>query len=328
MSISIIIPAYNSSLLIARTLNSVLGQAGNIIKEIIVIDDGSTDGTVEIINDLNIPNLILFRQTNKGPASARNKGIEYATGKYIAFLDADDYWEPNFLSETYSFLKAHNEAIAVSTAQIHKFPGRKDLIIPSLVRNHSTVINHPIILDNFYEFWAKYNHVCTGSVLMRTEVVKKARGQRVDLRITEDLEFWALLATFGKWGFIPKILFVSDGGIITQQLGWRNKNRLRWNSATSVDNWEKRIIKNIPGHLISSYTRARGRIAQRITYSMILSERGKIAKEMVIKYGGDFPNNKLSKMLNYASRFPISWIIICNLVVLKERYRNIKIHAK
>jgi glycosyltransferase involved in cell wall biosynthesis len=323
MSVSIIIPMYNSSLLVKRAIQSVVQQKEQIIKEIILIDDGCTDDTVEVIKRLSIPKLILIRQSNQGPAAARNKGIEIAKGRYIAFLDADDYWKPGFLSETYAFLEEHNEAIAVSAGQIHKFPGKEDWTIPSFLTTSESNIKHPILIDNFYEFWSKNNHVCTGSVLMRSDVVKKTKGQRVDLRITEDIEFWAYLATFGQWGFIPKILFVSDGGKITQQIGWQNKNHIRWSSATSLDNWEKRIIKNIPPRLLASYEKSRGRIAKRLSYSMILSNREKAALEMVKEYGIHFPKDKLSKILKFASHHIILWRIICNLVVLKEKYRKI-----
>jgi len=320
---SIIIPCYNSASLIERTLKSVIDQDGDIIKEIIVIDDGSTDKSVEIIKKLHIPSLILLQQTNQGPAIARNKGIEIAKGKYLAFLDADDYWLPDFLSETIDFLENHPEAIAVNTGQLHIFPGKQNYITPSFLNNNPQLYSKPIILDNFYEFWANYNHVCTGSVLMRTEIVKKTKGQRIDLRITEDIEFWFYLATFGKWGFIPKVLFVSDGSIITKQMGWQNKNRDRWASAPSVEEWGKRVIKRIPDHLLNSYKKARGRIAIRLVYSMILSNRRKLAKQTVKKYRNDFLDDKLSKALKYASYISISWIIICNLIVIKEKFRKI-----
>lgn len=323
MKTSIIIPCYNSASLIERTLKSVIDQDGDIIKEIIVIDDGSTDKSVEIIKKLHIPSLILLQQTNQGPAIARNKGIEIAKGKYLAFLDADDYWLPDFLSETIDFLENHSEAIAVNTGQLHIFPGKQNYIAPSFLNNNPQLYSKPIILDNFYEFWANYNHVCTGSVLMRTEIVKKTKGQRIDLRITEDIEFWFYLATFGKWGFIPKVLFVSDGSIITKQLGWQNKNRVRWASAPSVEEWEKRVIKRIPDYLLNSYKKARGRIAKNLAYSMILSSRKKLAKQTVKKYSKAFSDDKLSKALKYASYNSISWIIICNLIIVKERFRKI-----
>jgi hypothetical protein len=108
---------------------------------------------------------------------------------------------------------------------------------------------------------------------MRTDIVKQTGGQRPELRITEDLEFWVYLATFGKWGFIPKVLFVSDGGAVTKQQGWWVKNQKRWASAPTVEDWESRIIERVPEDRMCSFRRARGRIAKNLAYAMILSQR-------------------------------------------------------
>lgn len=85
--ISVIIPLFNKALTIKRTIETVLSQTYRDY-EIVVVDDGSTDGSFEIVRDLNIPGLRLIRQVNSGVSAARNKGIEEARGEYIALLDA------------------------------------------------------------------------------------------------------------------------------------------------------------------------------------------------------------------------------------------------
>ncbi|HEW92132.1 MAG TPA: glycosyltransferase family 2 protein [Thermotogaceae bacterium] len=324
MDISIIIPFYQSALLIERCLRSVLSQKGEYFLEIIAVDDGSTDKSAEIITNMNIPNLQLIHQENQGPASARNKGIKASRGKYLAFLDADDYWKPGFLKETIRFLEKNTDAIAVSTGQLHKNPGKPDAISPKILREEHTKPKTSIVLDNFYKFWAEHNHVCTGSVLMRTNVVKRTGGQRSELRITEDLEFWAYLATFGKWGFIPKVLFVSDGGKVSKEQGWIKKNKKRWESAPSIENWEERIIKRINRDNLHSYKIARGRIARNLIYSMIQSNRTQLARSSALRYGDNFPKNKMSTLLKLSSRYTATWEITCELLKLKEKFRLIK----
>ena len=128
--VSIIIPIYNGALLIKRCLDAVYKQEGDFQLEVIVIDDGSTDNTLDILSSY-AKALIVLKQSNQGPAAARNKGIEKATGKYLAFLDADDFWEPTFLEETVSFLE-NQDAIAVSVGQIHKIIGKEDRGMPQL----------------------------------------------------------------------------------------------------------------------------------------------------------------------------------------------------
>ena len=90
MRVSVIIPAYNAAQTIRTTLDTLAGQAG----EIIVVDDGSTDGTAELVAG-EYPDVVLLRQENRGVSAARNSGMAVATGDYIAFVDADDVLFPD-----------------------------------------------------------------------------------------------------------------------------------------------------------------------------------------------------------------------------------------
>lgn len=96
--ISIIIPLYNKDFIIKKTLQSVLEQTYKNY-EVIIINDGSTDNSVNIASQFKDRRIVIHNQTNKGAASARNLGIEKSKGELIAFLDADDYWFPNHLEE-------------------------------------------------------------------------------------------------------------------------------------------------------------------------------------------------------------------------------------
>lgn len=89
---SVIVPTYNRSDLLKKTLDSVWAQPGDDF-EVIVVDDGSTDDTISYLNSLR-SKVEVVRQTNRGPGAARNAGAARATGKYLAFLDSDDLWLP------------------------------------------------------------------------------------------------------------------------------------------------------------------------------------------------------------------------------------------
>jgi len=96
IQISVVIPFYNGASFLKEAVESVLSQ-GIEDMEIVLVDDGSTDDSVEKINQIKDARIKIMRQENAGAATARNNGVKLATGKYISFLDADDIWAPNKL---------------------------------------------------------------------------------------------------------------------------------------------------------------------------------------------------------------------------------------
>lgn len=108
VTFSVVIPAYNIENYIAQALESVLAQTLQDF-EIIVIDDGSVDHTVAIIQQFTDPRIKLIQQENQGASSARNKGILHSQGQYIALLDGDDYWLPEKLERQLRHLETHPE---------------------------------------------------------------------------------------------------------------------------------------------------------------------------------------------------------------------------
>ena len=313
--LTVIIPVYNAGLLIDRCLDSIFSQRGRYQIEVICVDDGSTDDSVERIQRRQEPLIRLMTQQNSGPASARNRGIFAADGRCITFLEADDYWMPDFVERTLGFLNVHQECIAVSVGQRH-ITMSGESVKPDGIEN----FNEPMVLDDFFEFWARYNHVCTGSIVIRTEVCCKVGGQREDLRICEDLEYWALLATYGMIGFIPEVLFVSDGLKVTQKIGWLEKNKKRWASAPTVEDWEKRIVaRNIA--LSPHDVKARGKIARNLCYSIMLSKRTDLAFSQIRKYQDDFPKSLMTKILRMGTVNRIVWKIVSGLLIYREYHR-------
>ena len=316
MDLSIIIPVFNKSKLINRCLDSIFSQTTQYTYEVILVDDGSTDDSVELIKARKENSIILYEQQNAGPSVARNKGVELSHGKYCAYLDADDYWEDGFIEKTVSFLEEHDDCVAVNVAQRHLTVSGEH-IAPSCYKEYSK----PLVLDDFFTFWAEYMHVCTGSVVIRSEVIKQSGGMRTDLRITEDLEFWALVSTYGSWGFIPEILFVSDGmETITNQAEWLKKMQIRWNNAPSVTDWEKRIVKR--ANLSEAYKKARGRIARNLVFCQLLSGRESLARREAKLYGQNFTNDAIGKLMNFARRIPLMWWLLCKFLKYREWHRK------
>lgn len=316
-SVSVIIPTFNAAPLIERTLRSVTSQNGGHDIEIIIVDDASTDNTLDVIASLAIPSVQILKQDgNHGPAAARNRGMSTATGEFMAFLDGDDFWEPEFLNQTTEFLKNHPQAVAVSVMQRHKTFNGKESVLPD-----PPPARQPVQLDDFYDTWATYNHVCTGSALIRTAVAKATGGQREDFRVCEDLEFWALVATYGPWGFIPEILFTSDGGLITKKHGWLAKARKRWASAVPIDIWSQRIVQRLPQGMQDSFARAQARIARGMAYSMLLDGRYEAARQDVLKCSALFPKNRLNSVFAICSRSRCLWFLFATILRIREHLR-------
>lgn len=320
VDISVIIPVYNAEALINRCLDSVFSQHGDFKIEVILVDDGSTDNSVGFIKQRPEQEQIkLFQQANSGPAKARNKGILEATGKYLAFIDADDYWLPNFLTETTSFLEQHPECVAVSTAQRHLTTSGEH----EAPHDWDKLTNGKnAVLDDFYDFWANNNHICTGSILIRTDVAKTTTGQRENLRICEDLEYWAYLASFGKMCYIPQVLFVSDGAKVTKNIGWVKKHLSRWNAAVPIEEWQERIVTANPALIYNQgFIKARGRIARNLAYSILMSKRYKLAKTQIKKYGETFPHDNMTRLLRFGAHNPLNWFIVSRALVYREYHR-------
>lgn len=99
VNVSVVIPAFNRGQTIFRCLESVINQTYSAM-EILVVDDGSTDNTRDIVTNFPSDKVVLLCQQHKGAQAARNRGIINARGEYIAFLDSDDEWMPQMLEET------------------------------------------------------------------------------------------------------------------------------------------------------------------------------------------------------------------------------------
>lgn len=156
-TISVIIPTYNRAHLICDAIKSVLNQdAIDCSLEIIVVDDGSTDDTRQVVSSFG-GNVKYIFQNNQGPGVARNRGIDEASGDWIAFLDSDDIWLPDKLSLQFKVLEAFPQYKAVHSNFYSTFNG--EIIIQKGLEFwvDSSEINKDINWNNFYS--KKYHSV-------------------------------------------------------------------------------------------------------------------------------------------------------------------------
>ncbi len=312
---AVIIPAYNVELSLGRCIDSALKQSLPPA-EIIVVNDGSNDGTAKVAAGYG-DKITFIEQENAGQGAARNRGLAHATATYIAFLDADDYWEPGFLERCVDFLNAHPDYVAVNVGCRVKRVDDES-IIPSMLTRPDAPTS-PILIDNFFEFWAEHDHVRTGSVLLRRETVEAAGYQRADLRISQDLEYWGYIATFGKWAFIPDILWVGDSWSTANKAGWFKKYNKRRRMCPTVDQWQERILPRLEEPYIPHFNKVRGRVAASYARNMILGGRPEDARQVVRQYGASMPPNRSTRLLRAGDAIgSVGWWLACRAVVYRE----------
>ena len=210
--VSVIIPAYNCEKYIKNTLDSVLIQ--NISLEIIVINDCSQDETENVILSYasEHPEIHYFKnKTNLGASGSRNRGVSLARGKYVAFLDSDDWWEPEKLKKQLALMKRTN-CVLCSTAR-------------ALVNPDGTPMNKmiPVIEKITYRSLLKHNCINCSSVLLLREVALEFPMEHEDSH--EDYIMW--LRILKKYGMACAI----NEPLLKYRLSNQGKSGSKFNSA-------------------------------------------------------------------------------------------------
>jgi glycosyltransferase involved in cell wall biosynthesis len=162
--ISVIIPCYNSQYFIAEAINSALSQSYSNL-EVIVVDDGSTDNSLAVINEYQDRRLIVLRQPNQGACVARNLGLKNASGDYVKFLDADDVLANNIISEQASQLELA-EPGAIVFGYCYNFVGdiSNTEVFPKVVRGVTDSFAVTLVLKTILTSCAVYPVECLREV--------------------------------------------------------------------------------------------------------------------------------------------------------------------
>ncbi|MBO1895828.1 glycosyltransferase family 2 protein [Shewanella sp. BF02_Schw] len=198
---SVVIPLYNKEDHIITSVQSVLSQSFDDF-EILVVDDGSIDNSIAKLGDITDPRLIVFSKCNGGVSSARNYGIKHAKGQYIAFLDADDEYEVNFLQEIALLFEGFPQADAGASAYFRCRGNQKtSSFIPA---------NIPIsgsIIKGFFKYWALDSFFCASSIAVKASYFYEhdkwfPEGENMG----EDQEIWFHIAEQGLLAYLPECL--------------------------------------------------------------------------------------------------------------------------
>ena len=208
LKFSIIIPLYNKESSVVKTLDSVLLQSYKDY-EIVLVNDGSTDSSLSVVenyfsNNKDIDSQIITTE-NKGVSEARNIGVEHAKNDFVAFLDADDIWEPNHLETLVRLINEYPLAVLWSTDVGYMY-GNQKVDLP----NRFNEVNGYI--DDFFVSKRGKNIFCVCTSVFRKSVFQEMGGYDARIRIGEDLDLaWRVISTHKvAHAFVTTMYYVQD----------------------------------------------------------------------------------------------------------------------
>ena len=228
---SIIVPLYNKAPYIRKALDSVISQTCTDW-ECIVVDDGSTDNSLTIVNDfVNMVESGKWRvesQENAGVAAARNRGVKERKGEYVCFLDADDWWEANFLEEMDRLITEYPDAGLYATNYVYYKPGKTHVVL-DLERGY---MNYPeAYLQGEMPVW-------TGAACMPRKVFDDMGGFPLGIKLGEDFLLWAKTALHYSVAFSEKPLAYYNNDVPAFLRATRNLHAPQHNMLFHLDEIE------------------------------------------------------------------------------------------
>jgi glycosyltransferase involved in cell wall biosynthesis len=290
--ISVVIPVYNGEKTIRQTLESVLNQTFTDF-EVIVINDGSQDATLEIVANIADPRLKVFSYPNAGQAASRNRGLSQARGEFIAFLDADDLWTSDKLEAQLRVLQENPQAaVAYSWSDCIDESG-----------NFLREASHRTVNGDVYAKLLLTDFLDNGSnPLIRRQAITEVGGFDESLPPAEDWDMWLRLAA--RYHFVavpyPQVLYrqsanSESSNVLRLELAClRVIKRTFTQAPDSLQHLKKPSLANLYKYLIfkcfeGDPERWRGRVAARFLWSAVRHDpfllRSRVLWKVLFKIG-------------------------------------------
>lgn len=225
--VSILVPVYNAAPFLRQALDSILNQTFRDF-ELILVNDGSTDSSEQIIRSYSDPRIRLHNQPNAGVAATLNRGLELATGKYIWRHDADDISLPLKLEKEIKFLETHPD-YSLCAVQV-AFMTESGKPAWSFRQPHDSDFNGAPFLHVERKHFSPYSPITHGTVLMQTSVARDLGGYRQEFITGEDVDLWLRWIQRHKAAVLGECLSL---------------HRLSKNSATKKHGWKNEYFRNL-----------------------------------------------------------------------------------
>lgn len=207
--ISVAIAVYNKEDQLRSTLESVLNQT-HPVAEIVIVNDGSTDGSEKIIQSIDDPRIVYKYQDNQGAAAARNQAIKLCSGEFIALLDADDLWEPTYLEEMLEAINRYPDEKVFSCGLLIESKNNKSFPANYSISNHSE-----IGVYNYFEGSNINSLIYSSNVILHKDVFEGSGYFNPSIKSGEDTDLWIRIGLNFPVVFIPKYLvtyrYISKG---------------------------------------------------------------------------------------------------------------------
>lgn len=216
---TVIIPVYNKEKFIENTIKSVLQQSFSDF-ELILVNDGSTDNSILKIENFSDSRITFYTKENGGASSARNFGLEKAKAKFITFLDADDYWYPDFLQEMASSIEEFpNHKIFSAAIEVES----DKVVFPS---QYSIKKSSEREIVDYFVASMKTTIICTSCAVFEKSVFEKVGHFDTEIKSGQDTDMWIRMGLEFPVVFSWKILarYVYDPNSLSRNKEYSNKN--------------------------------------------------------------------------------------------------------
>ncbi|MBF2018259.1 MAG: glycosyltransferase [Rivularia sp. T60_A2020_040] len=309
--ISVIIPAYNAAKTIQETVMSVLNQSFSNL-ELIVINDGSQDSTLEVLSTIKDSRLQVFSYENAGVCMARNRGIERASGEFISFLDADDIWTPDKLEAQLTALEKNPQA-GVAYSWVDYIDEYGNFFHPG----------NPITINgSAYEKMLVQNILENGSnPLIRREALTEVGGFDPSLTLAEDWDMWLRLSERYDFVTVPSV-----------QILYRTSSRSASTNIVKMENSCLKLIeksfKNAPASLQYLKKNTLSTLYHYLTFKSLESPLSRKNGIIAMGYFWNVIKNDSSTIWQWQTMSKALFKISTVLILPPAQYKNLKTIVK